>query len=245
MKGNFQSPMEEKLKEGIMVLDSGCGPATWSLDMAEMYPQSTFYGVDVYPVFPNEVKPQNCHFQACNVAEKLPFPDNHFDFIHQRLLIFGLTRADWRNAIKELVRVLKPGGYLEILECDIEFENEGPMQHRVMSAIFQAFVKKDMSPSVSRELGPEYLEPIEQLQDIKDKVVSFPMNHGGKLGSLFWDDFRHACEALHAWVMKEDVEFEDLEVYKQFLGECAQECSEYKTNMPWHCYSCQKKPESA
>lgn len=74
------------------------GPATWCLDMAEIYPASTFHGVDAYPVFPAEVKPLNCAFTLSNVAERLPYPDNHFDFIHQRLLIFGLTRTDWRNA---------------------------------------------------------------------------------------------------------------------------------------------------
>ncbi|KAI8144362.1 S-adenosyl-L-methionine-dependent methyltransferase [Fennellomyces sp. T-0311] len=241
MEGNFQAPVEEQLNKGIVVLDSGCGPATWCLDMSEKYPNSTFHGVDAYPVFPNEVKPQNCQFQLGNVADRLPYPDNYFDFIHQRLLIFGLTRTDWKNAIKEHLRVLKPGGYLEILECDIEFENEGPKQHRVMDAIFKAFAKKDMSPSIARELGPDYLEPTGQLQELNEKVVTFPMNHGGKLGGLFWDDFRQGCEALHAWVYKEDAGFGDLEVYKSFLQECAAECTEYKTNMIWHCYTAKKK----
>ena len=65
--------------------------------MSEKFPNSTFHGVDAYPVFPSEVKPQNCHFQLGNVADRLPYPDNYFDFIHQRLLIFGLTRSDWKN----------------------------------------------------------------------------------------------------------------------------------------------------
>ncbi|KAI7861168.1 S-adenosyl-L-methionine-dependent methyltransferase [Circinella umbellata] len=245
MGGNYQSPIEKDLENGIIVLDSGCGPATWSLDMAEMYPNSTFHGVDAYPVYPSEVKPPNCHFQPANVAEKLPFPDNHFDFIYQRLLIFGLTRTDWKNAIKELLRVLKPGGWLEILECDIEFENEGPKQHRVMDAIHQSFHKKDMSPGIARELGADYLKPTDQLEVINDKIISFPLNHGGKLGKLFWDDFCNACIALHAWVQKEDSGFEELDEYKNFMVECAKECTEHKTNMLWHCYSVQKKKSAS
>ena len=52
--------------------------------------------------------------------------------------------------------------------------------------VFKSFHKKDMSPAIARELGPDYLEPTGQLEVINDKIISFPMNHGGKLGTLFW-----------------------------------------------------------
>lgn len=77
------------------MLDSGCGPATWTLDMAEAYPNSKFYGVDASLVFPQNIKPKNVEFSICNVAKEIPFPDNTFDFIYQRLLILGLTNDDW------------------------------------------------------------------------------------------------------------------------------------------------------
>lgn len=65
--------------------------------MAEKYPHSKFYGADASAVFPESIKPQNCIFQTANIVEKIPFPDSHFDFIYQRLLIFGLTGDDWKN----------------------------------------------------------------------------------------------------------------------------------------------------
>ena len=65
--------------------------------MAEAYPNSIFYGIDAAPVFPDNVKPKNCHFEIANVAERLPYPDNYFDFVHQRFLIFGLSRAGWET----------------------------------------------------------------------------------------------------------------------------------------------------
>lgn len=63
--------------------------------MAETYPCSKFYGVDCSTVFPEDIKPPNVEFQICNIAENIPFPDNTFDYIHQRLLILGLTDKDW------------------------------------------------------------------------------------------------------------------------------------------------------
>lgn len=95
---NFKAPVIDKLKEGITVLDSGCGPANWTFDMAEAYPNSTFYGVDISKVFSVDKKPVNVDFETANIAKHIPFPDNTFDYIHQRLLVLGLTNEDW-NAV--------------------------------------------------------------------------------------------------------------------------------------------------
>lgn len=94
---NFHAPVQEQLTEGINVLDSGCGPGTWTLDLAEVYPKSKFYGVDASCVFPENIKPPNVQFLIGNIAKDLPFPDNQFDFIFQRLLFLGLTSDDWDN----------------------------------------------------------------------------------------------------------------------------------------------------
>jgi ubiquinone/menaquinone biosynthesis C-methylase UbiE len=83
------------LDEGITVLDSGCGPATWTFEMGETYPNSKFYGIDISLVFPELIKPANVDFVIGNIAKKIPFPDNTFDYIHQRLLIVALTVDEW------------------------------------------------------------------------------------------------------------------------------------------------------
>jgi ubiquinone/menaquinone biosynthesis C-methylase UbiE len=85
------------LEKGIKVLDSGCGPATWCFDMAEAYPNSKFQGIDISRVFPESIKPVNVEFVNGNIAQLLPFEDNTFDYIHQRLLVGGLTHTDWEN----------------------------------------------------------------------------------------------------------------------------------------------------
>ncbi len=47
-------------------------------------------------------------------AEKLPFPDNHFDVVTVAFGLRNMTHKD--NAIAEMRRVLKPGGRLLVLE---------------------------------------------------------------------------------------------------------------------------------
>ena len=92
------------------------GPGTWSLEMARDYPRSKFTGIDISEAFPTEIKPPNCSFQVHNVNESLPFPPNHFDFVFQRLLVLGIREDDWDNVINHYVTVLKPGGWIELLE---------------------------------------------------------------------------------------------------------------------------------
>lgn len=97
---NFHSPVIEQLKKGITVLDSGCGPGSWTLEMAKTYPNSTFHGVDASKVFPAE-KPENAQFTVSNIANKIEYPDNTFDYVYQRLLFLGLTTDDWNKVERQ------------------------------------------------------------------------------------------------------------------------------------------------
>lgn len=65
-------------------------------------------------------------YQASIVAEQLPFPDDHFDFVKQRFVTASFTLANWKCVIEELVRVTKPGGYIQLLEIDYSTFNLGP-----------------------------------------------------------------------------------------------------------------------
>lgn len=65
--------------------------------MAKDFPNSKFYGIDINNTFPEEFKPGNCDFVLGNISEEIPFPDNTFDYIHQRLLVLGLTSEMWER----------------------------------------------------------------------------------------------------------------------------------------------------
>lgn len=91
------------LKEGITVLDSGCGPATWTLDMCKEYLSSKFHVADISDVFPQEIMPPNITFVIGNIAEEIPYPDNTFDFIYQRLFIVALTAVEWEKVRSAIV----------------------------------------------------------------------------------------------------------------------------------------------
>jgi ubiquinone/menaquinone biosynthesis C-methylase UbiE len=72
------------LRKGSKILDVGCGPGTWSMEIAGEYPKSTVIGIDMTPLFPREIKPSNCAFYQCNLLNKLPFEDSSFDYVFMR-----------------------------------------------------------------------------------------------------------------------------------------------------------------
>ena len=58
--------------------------------------------------------PPNCHFRIANASEGLPFPDDTFDYVAQHDAIFTYTEDEWHKAVNELVRVTKPGGWIQL-----------------------------------------------------------------------------------------------------------------------------------
>ncbi|KAF7728895.1 hypothetical protein EC973_005290 [Apophysomyces ossiformis] len=119
----YFAPVTDLLQNtDALVLDVGCGVnASWIIDVATDFPKATFYGIDmVEPLGINapeiHLVPQNCRFQTLNILDGIPHQDNLFDFVHQRMLCAAYTNEDLPWVMKELMRVTKPEGYVELME---------------------------------------------------------------------------------------------------------------------------------
>jgi ubiquinone/menaquinone biosynthesis C-methylase UbiE len=99
-KGNYNVPLDPEAN--LKILDVATGTGVWALEMAHEFPRAQVYGVDISAIFPATIKPSNCHFQLCNILDGLPFPDNYFDFIYQRLLVYALTPAQRKQVNAEV-----------------------------------------------------------------------------------------------------------------------------------------------
>ncbi len=82
--------------------------------MAIDFPLASFIGMDISSVISQETKPQNVKFIQGNILDGLPFQDNSVDYIHQRYLAAAIPYDKWPSLINDMVRALKPGGYLEV-----------------------------------------------------------------------------------------------------------------------------------
>ncbi|KAG0083085.1 hypothetical protein BGZ93_002040, partial [Podila epicladia] len=103
-QGNYNVKLDRSAS--LKILDVATGTGVWALEMAQEFPNAEIHGVDLSPIYPRPETstkpiPPNCHFQLCNVLDGIPFPDNHFDFVYQRLLVYAFTPAQRRQVNAE------------------------------------------------------------------------------------------------------------------------------------------------
>jgi ubiquinone/menaquinone biosynthesis C-methylase UbiE len=112
------------------VLDIGCGPGGWLLDVVAQHPQIQAVGIDISQLmiaYANNLAtstgvPQ-VQFRVMDATRPLDFPDNTFDLVNGRILSGFLTTQQWPTLLKECARVTKPGGILRLTEAEWAFTN--------------------------------------------------------------------------------------------------------------------------
>jgi ubiquinone/menaquinone biosynthesis C-methylase UbiE len=86
--------------------------------MATLFPNSTFVGCDIAPIYPTSIIPGNCRFEHCDVTKRLPYNDESFDFVISRNMALAVRFDSWQNYVDEMIRVSRPSAYMEIIEMD-------------------------------------------------------------------------------------------------------------------------------
>jgi SAM-dependent methyltransferase len=125
-------------RDRARILDLGGQAACdWAWHCALQYPNTKVYTVTTKAIRQlsnsNIRGPSNHRLVAVERLTRLPFADNQFDLIsarelHSVLKLFGENGEDeWETCVKECMRVLKPGGYLEFSLLDSDIMNAGPL----------------------------------------------------------------------------------------------------------------------
>ncbi|KAF9924297.1 hypothetical protein FBU30_005692 [Linnemannia zychae] len=154
--------------------------------MANEFPDAIVTGIDMSPVFPTTIIPENCRFLQHNIVlNPLPFPDNSFDYVHQRLLVAGLKSQDWIKVLQELERVTKPGGWIELVEADGYGGNNGPCTQQLWGWVDQTLKNHNINVNVATQPGLDNILKQANLINIKQEVFHLPTGlYGGKIGTL-------------------------------------------------------------
>ena len=120
---------------------------------------------------------------------KLPYPDASFDVVTSRAAASIVPLAEWPATLKELKRLLKPGGMLEIISMD-QWINIGPKTAQFQSRVDAALTQQGFAADLSLSLLPL----IEQcnFQKVDVAQLAMPINWGGRYAQVW----RRYCEPL-------------------------------------------------
>jgi len=118
--GQVASFLAPHLRAGMRLIDRGCGPGSITIDLARIVAPGEVVGIDRRQAslsdartFARERGVANVAFEVANVYQ-LPFPDRSFDAAFACALLQHLAAP--LAALKEIHRVLKPGGVIGIVD---------------------------------------------------------------------------------------------------------------------------------
>ena len=112
------------LQAGIRLLDCGCGPGSVTVGLAARVAPGEAIGLDLQPAHLDRARAlasekgiSNLRFELGSVYD-LPCPDASVDVVFAHTLVMHL--AEPLRALKEMRRVLKPGGLVGIADDDMQ-----------------------------------------------------------------------------------------------------------------------------
>ncbi|GKZ29531.1 hypothetical protein AbraIFM66950_005368 [Aspergillus brasiliensis] len=115
---NIHPTIRESLQTpNLRIADVATGTAIWLIDVANELPgATTLDGLDVTLDMapPAEWLPPNITLRQWNIYEDLPEElEGKFDLVHLRLLLPVIQNGDPSSVIQKIVRMLKPGGWIQ------------------------------------------------------------------------------------------------------------------------------------
>lgn len=229
LKGNFAAPLQEP----HAILDVACGTGRWAIEMAALFPQANVVGLDITPP-PTETsqtgaRPENFSFIQANMMESLPFADNSFDFVHQRLVIVALPTNRWVSQVRELLRVTRPGGWVELVEGDLL--PGGPGLQTLNASAEQLSQKRGMSFGNAGRIG----ESLQQAgaTHVEQRVVHLPVGQrAGRLGALAETDYTAILTSVRGFLISQGV-FTEAE-YDRALAQAQREMASGQLTWPFY-----------
>lgn len=143
----------------MSVLDLGCGPGSITVGLAEAVSNGRVVGVDIEEGQIGLARERaagrglsNCQFEVADV-KKLPFDTSTFDAVFGHTIMMQFR--DVRPVLREIDRVLKPGGIVGLREGDLGAVLAYPPRSahaRVLATLRESIDRNEGFPDVGRQL---------------------------------------------------------------------------------------------
>lgn len=143
--------------------------------------------------------------------------------------------------LPDILRVIKPGGWIEFNEPGPVAINHGPYYKKVVDAHSQEMVIGDIDPNIILKYKEWFLSN-SKLTNVQEEIRYVPIgtwDENNKLGEICQENFNtylknmESCLSNHLNV--------SIEEYNQLITKFFQECNELKSQFPFHCIYAQKR----
>jgi len=120
--GLFPKGLRDLLPIGASVLDVGCGPGTWALEVAYQYPDMEVVGIDINKTLIDWAQAraisqnrQNICFEVLDAFDT-GYAEFSFDVVHIRFAAGWVPGASWPALLSHIYHILDRGGWLTSTE---------------------------------------------------------------------------------------------------------------------------------
>ena len=136
--GLFPNAVLSSIPVDASVLDIGCGPGTWALDVAFDYPVMEITAVDVSKTIIDYAQAtaltQNIHNVSFEVVDVLGtsytgFTEQSFDVVHIRFAAGWVPEGKWLPLLTHLYQLLDSGGWLISTEGEWPYTTSSALHH--------------------------------------------------------------------------------------------------------------------
>ncbi|EME47650.1 hypothetical protein DOTSEDRAFT_69567 [Dothistroma septosporum NZE10] len=171
------------LPENAHIADVATGTGIWMKDVAATAPSTcSFTGFDLSDAqFPPANERDGRAFKLLNILRPVPEQlQGTFDVVHTRYLICALTSKDWPIVAQNLLKLLKPGGYLQWFESDFPqmsaIQSDPQVGREATSAMLNAFMALQRDHDVANidAVDPGLRQSVEEAgyEDIREDVIA-------------------------------------------------------------------------
>lgn len=189
---NFLAPVESPRR----ILDVGSGTGQWGFDVLAQFPDAQeLVGLDLREAKPGA--PPRYRSVTENALNGLPFEDAQFDFVHQRLMVAAVPLGHWPALVADLVRVTRPGGWVELVESPFDLDGGGEANHRLFEHA------RALARAGGLDTGHEIYKSIDGmlrdqgLMEVERRETAAPIGPwGGDVGSLMLTNVRAALTSV-------------------------------------------------
>ena len=146
MRRQIIPPVSELVQQSggadrVKLLDVGCGTGRTLHQLSIAHPTMRLHGCDMSPAYIKLARKRLEHVDELTLAvengEALPWADDTFDVVTSTYMFHELPRNARRNVVREMLRVVRPGG-LVVLEDSAQI-SESPELEGVLRGFPQEF----------------------------------------------------------------------------------------------------------